>query len=514
MLSRFTPSLLLAGLALAPLTAPLKAGAQAQSVTRPASKDVVLSIGRSQLINVGGTMADVFIADDEIADVQIKSQRQLYIFGKKGGSTTIYASNARGDIIWSADVRVGTNIDSIDQMLALAMPEAKVSVATIGSKTILVTGTVAAPEDAAEVERLIEAFTEGGTQIITRLKTATPLQVNLRVRIAEVNRSFARTIGVNLTTFDNTDGFRFGITQGRDAIPQFTSGQTPVFTGGTTASTGTSLVKANGAGSTIAAFGRFLGLDIASALDLAEQDGVATTLAEPNLTALSGETASFLAGGEIPIVTSNGLSGSTVSYKPYGVSLSYTPVVMANGRISLRVKPEVSEITSVTNIQGVQTASLSTRSADTTVELGSGQSFMIAGLISNNALTSIDKTPGVGDVPILGHLFRSSSFRRNETELVIVVTPYLVKPVDDADIVLPTDAYRSPNEAKRVFGNQWHDGVTDGKRPLPTAIEAEGSPNPQLSGDPAEQVPTETLSAAEPRREEKVANAAPGFSFN
>lgn len=253
---RSTASLLLAGLALAPLATPLATSASAQTVTGPSSKDIVLSIGRGQLISINGNMADIFIADDGIADVQIKSQRQLYIFGKSGGATTVYASNSRGDIIWSANVRVGSNIDSIDQMLALAIPEAKVSVATMGAKTILLTGTVAAPEDAAEVERLVEAFTDNQMQIITRLKTATPLQVNLRVRIAEVNRNFARQIGVNYGTFDNTSGFRFGITTGRNAIPQFTTGETPVFAGGTSASAGTSFVTGNGSGSTIAAFGR------------------------------------------------------------------------------------------------------------------------------------------------------------------------------------------------------------------------------------------------------------------
>lgn len=510
--------LLLASLALVPAAALVVAPAQAQRVIKPTSQDLVLSIGNGKLINVGGTMADVFVANDAIADVQIKSQRQLYVFGKSGGTTTVYASNARGDIIWSATIRVGSNIDNIDQMLGLAMPEAKIAVATMGQNTVLLTGTVAAPEDAAEAQRLVEAFVGGGTNVISRLRTATPLQVNLRVRIAEVSRNFSRQIGANLFTVDRSggDGFKFGVTTGRAFSPTYTPGSPGgLGVGRTSGPDGASIVTGNGSGSTLAAFGRFLGLDIGSALDLAEQDGLVTTLAEPNLTALSGETANFLAGGEFPVVASNGLSGSDVTFKKFGVSLSYTPVVLANGRISLRVKPEVSEISALSVISnGNQIPSLSTRSAETTVELGSGQSFMIAGLIQNNSINTIEKTPGLGDVPVLGNLFRSSSFRRGETELVIVVTPYLVKPVEEADVHLPTDGFRGPTEIQRLLGNQFHDGSSGGKRPMPTAIDSSTGPAaPQVGVTPVAPDATASAQAPQPRREEKVANAAPGFSF-
>lgn len=496
---RFPAKMMLASLALTPIAA-LTGPAHAQTVVMPASQDIVLSVGRGQLINVGGAMADVFVANDSIADVQIKSQRQLYIFGKSGGTTTVYASNARGDIIWSANIRVGSNIDSIDQMLALAMPEAKVSVATMGTNTVLLTGTVAAPEDAAEAQRLVAAFTGEGTNVISRLRTATPLQVNLRVRIAEVSRNFTRAIGVNLATFDGTGGFKGGITNGRSAIPQYTPGG-GLFTGFTSSTAGTSRVTGATSGTTLAGFGRFLGLDIGSALDLAETEGLVTTLAEPNLTALSGETASFLAGGEFPIIASNGLAGSSVTFKPYGVGLSYTPIVLANGRISLRVKPEVSELSFSVLTGETQTPSLLTRMAETTVELGSGQSFMIAGLIQNNVVNSIDKAPGLGDVPILGNLFRSTNFRRGETELVIVVTPYLVRPIDEKDVRLPTDGFRAPGELERLLGMQALGGVTGGERPMPS-VSAGPAPAPQVSADPSQ-----------PRRDANAASAAPGFSF-
>ena len=220
---RLTATLLLAGIAAAPLAGLPALPANAQESIAP-SRDINLSIGRGELINVPGTMADVFVANDGVADVQIKSERQLYLFGKAGGMTTVYASNKAGAIIWSANVRVGSNIDSVDQMLALAMPEAKVSVATMGVNTFLLTGTVAAPEDAAEAERLVQAFVGDEANVISRLKTATPLQVNLQVKFAEVSRSLVREIGANLQTVDTTGGFKFGITTGRGPTSTYTPG--------------------------------------------------------------------------------------------------------------------------------------------------------------------------------------------------------------------------------------------------------------------------------------------------
>jgi pilus assembly protein CpaC len=499
----------------------------AQSVISPA-QDIVLSIGRGQLVTVPGNMADIFVANEAIADVQVKSQRQLYVFGKAGGETTVYASNSAGDIIWSANVRVGSNLDSIDQMLGLAMPEANIQVATMGSNTVLLTGTVAAPEDAAEAERLAAAFLGEGANVVSRLRMSTPLQVNLRVRFAEVSRSLVRSLGMNLTTIDATGGFQFGLSNGRNITSAHNvlggplgMGSTvngcilPILPNGTCTGTtpGTAVTPAQGLG-TLAGMGRFLGLDILGALDAGETMGLVTTLSEPNLTALSGETAEFLAGGEFPIPLSQGLGTTTIEYKKFGVSLAYTPTVLANGRISIRVRPEVSELSSqgAVTINNFTIPALTVRRAETTVELGSGQSFMIAGLMSNNAQNTIEKLPGAGDLPIIGALFRSTEFRKNQTELVIVVTPYLVRPVSDSEIVLPTDGFEAPNAVEQWMGNFEHNGVTGGRRPMPTA--AEGAPPPQVglnSQDAADQV-------ADTRRQpgegaERAEAATPGFSI-
>jgi pilus assembly protein CpaC len=518
---RLTATLLLAGIAAAPLAGLPALPANAQETVAP-SRDINLSIGRGELINVPGTMTDVFVANDGVADVQVKSQNQLYLFGKSGGVTTVYASNRAGAIIWSANVRVGSNIDSIDQMLALAMPEAHVNVATMGTNTFLLTGTVAAPEDAAEAERLVSAFVGEGANVISRLKTATPLQVNLQVKFAEVSRSLVREIGSNLQTVDTTGGFKFGVTTGRGPTSTYTPGSPAgLGVGFSAAPDGGSLVKGTGSGSTIATFGKLFGLDIAGAFDLAERVGLVTLLSQPNLTALSGETAEFLAGGEFPIPISQGLGSTSIEYKKYGVSLAYTPTVLANGRISLRVRPEVSEVSSENSVtlNGFQIPSLITRRAETTIELGSGQSFMIAGLMSNNSQNSIDKTPGIGDVPILGNLFRSTGYRKGETELVIIVTPYLVNPVNGNEIKLPTDGFNAPDEASRLFGMQ-ESAPGPSTAPAPSAVQVQG----QLPAAPAiSQVqqnavlPTQAGATDRKRRKQRTAGndaATPGFNFN
>ncbi|QYU69188.1 type II and III secretion system protein family protein [Leptolyngbya sp. 15MV] len=524
---RLTATALLATLAAAPLATVPSGPVAAQSVVRPA-QSIVLSIGRGELVTVPGNMADVFVANDAIADVQVKSQRQLYVFGKTGGETTVYASNAGGDIIWSANVRVGSNIDSIDQMLALAMPDAKVSVATMGTNTVLLTGTVAAPEDAAEAERLVQAFVGENSNVISRLRMATPLQVNLQVRFAEVSRSLVREIGGNLTSFDGTGGFRFGIGNGRRlATGEYrVDGPLGVGTGiqnpGFVLPDGTRIpgpgVNTTESGATIAGLGRFLGLNLLGALDLGERSGLVTTLSQPNLTALSGETAEFLAGGEFPIPIPQGLGTTAIEYRKFGVSLAYTPTVLANGRISIRVRPEVSELSSqgAISLGGFQIPALTIRRAETTIELGSGQSFMIAGLMSNTAQNTIDKAPGAGDVPILGNLFRSRSFRKGETELVIVVTPYLVNPVNDGDIRLPTDGFASASELESLIGYRDNSGERGATRPVPTAQDRTGAPPEVSSFDPVATVPTgasQPRRSAERNRGDGKPAATPGFSL-
>ncbi|MBO9575939.1 MAG: type II and III secretion system protein family protein [Sphingobium sp.] len=456
-------------LATAASTAPV-----ALAQTGPAQQEngaLLLSVGESRVVNLSANLSDVVIANPNVVDVHVRSQRQVYLIAKAPGETNVFITTSGGQMLYANAVRVGNNLTNMDQMLRLAMPESNIQISTMNGM-LLLTGTVAAPEDAAEAERLVQAFAGKDTTVVSRLKTATPLQVNLQVRIAEVNRNFTKSVGFNLVTSDSTGGFQFGIGQGRTIVnTQWVPGGPQLGVGNGIVPTGSaSAIGAITNGTTLGGTGHLLGLDILGALDLAENQGLAATLANPNLTALSGETASFLAGGEIPIPIASSLGQVSIEYKQYGVSLAFTPTVLADGRISMRVRPEVSQLDdgSAVKLNGFSVPGVSTRRAETTVELGSGQSFMIGGLLSSASGNSVNKAPFLGDLPIIGNLFKSQQWNRKETELVIIVTPYLVRPVDARQLALPTDGYRGADDGQRLGLNQIHDGKAE-ERPKPSA---------------------------------------------
>ncbi|MCW3836071.1 pilus assembly protein N-terminal domain-containing protein [Sphingomonas canadensis] len=499
--------------------------AAAQSVAPSPSTTLQINTGRGRLINLEAPIDSVFVANDQIADVSVRSPTQIYIFGKGAGETTVYATTKSGRVAYSANIRVGQNLDSIDSMLRLAMPDAEI-VATPMNGLVLLTGTVKSPSDVAEAERLVQAFVGKDTQIVSRLQTATPLQVNLQVRFAEVSRSFAKNIGVNL---QNRDGgpFTFGVARGRQGSFTYNNGTTTDTNGIPPGGWGVAFPGPTTGGTVIGGAGNILGTTLLGSLDLGETLGQVTTLAQPNLTALSGETATFLAGGEIPIpVPQSGNGGTviTIEYKQYGVSLAFTPTVLSDGRISLRVRPEVSQLSAAgaVTLNNVTIPALTTRRAETSVELGSGESFMIAGLLSNSHDNSIDKAPGLGDVPVLGTLFRSNAWKRNETELVIVITPYLVKPVNANEIALPTDGYKAADDFSRIFGGQLGSGTTGGDRPKPTMAPPQDAPatptigaltQPPAPAKPEEGVrPGKAQPPADKKKRKDVA-AGPGFGF-
>lgn len=504
---------------------------------------IILSMGRGEQINLGASVSDVVVSNPQIADVDVRSPRQLYILAKGPGETTVYATDAAGRTIYSATVRVGNNLDSIDQMLLMAMPEADIKVATMNG-VVLLTGTVAQPEDVLEAETLVQAFVGDQTKVVSRLKTAVPLQVNLQVRIAEVSRSLAKEIASNYVTRDNDgNGLIFGVGRGRNVgtigdlintsnLPRLDASSLYGLPAGSISlpfdpatgqfiTGGTQFTFNNPAsGNVLNLAGKLFGIDVAAAFDVAERNGLATTLAQPNLTTISGETAEFLAGGQFPIPIADNFGSVSVQFRDYGVSLRYTPTVLADGRIQLRVRPEVSDISSqgAVRIAGTEIPAITTRMAETTVELGSGQSFMIAGLLSNSSSSSIDKYPGLGDVPVLGALFKSNGWKRNETELVIVVTPYLVKPVSESEIKLPTDGFNTPNDLERVLLNKTASNLTGpAERPVPIVV-------PDDVKGPEFGTVSEAAPAISPKQAKKSKSAnmskqngaasAPGFSFN
>jgi pilus assembly protein CpaC len=478
--------------------------ASAPAFAQSADNSVTLSIGEAHQISLTNSVTDVVVADPRVADVQVVSAKKIYVLAKGVGITDVVATDASGRTVYRGKIVVGGNLSSLDQMFKLAMPDANIQVTTMNN-VVLLTGTVAQPGEAAEAEQLATAFVAStgggnvtGTTVINRIKTATPLQVNLQVRIAEVSRSLSKEISGNLQSgTSGTDGggnpYFFGAARGRDV--RNAAGQ----------------IIYPEESNTIAGIGRLFGIDIEAAFDLSERAGLTSTLANPNLTTVSGETAEFLAGGKFPVVTSSD-NGTSVTYESFGVGLTYTPIVLADGRISLRVRTEVSDISSqgAIRIGGLEVPATTNRMAETTVELGSGQSIMIAGLLKNDLSNSVAKMPGAGDIPVLGALFKSNGWRRNETELMIVITPYLVKPVSDSEIRLPTDGLHSVHDAERVLMNKVTEDMGRSTRPMPTiAPGAASGPEMGSVSDAAPAIPNQKATATA-----QASVSGPGFSFD
>ena len=377
------------GLSLGALALGLSAvPASAQTAAGQTPQDALsVSVSKGTLVRLDRPAASVFIADPKIADVQVRSPQLVYVLGVGAGETTLYAMDSGDRVIYSASVHVSSNIEQVRNLLKAALPEAKITAEPFNGM-IMLTGTAPSPEAVAESERLVKQLLGDKQVVINQVRTATPVQVNLQVKIAEVSRTLLKEVGVNIATQDATGGFLFGLWQGRNAINITEQGYEFLTREGT---------------NTIGLAGNVFGINAAAAIDALAEEGLVTVLAEPNLTALSGEMASFLAGGEfaIPMPAEDGRV--LIEYKQYGVGLAFTPTVMSDNRIALRVRPEVSELSQAgaINVNGISVPGLTTRRAETTVELGSGQSFMIAGLLRNNTGQDVTKVPVLGDLPIL-----------------------------------------------------------------------------------------------------------------
>src|SRR5262245_2884420 len=428
-------------------------GAAAQQVTNAASGSVVqLPVSQGQLIRLDRPITSVFIADTEIADVGIKSQQLIYVFAKRPGTTTIYATDENDNVLASVTLVVTHNLGQLNQVIAQAMPGRNIQVQSVTGGIIL-SGRVPAALEAEDARRLAERFLGANEEIINRLQVTMPNQVNLRVRIAELNRNTLLNLGINWAAVAGNADALFGIAT---ALPVNPLGVASSLTG-----TGTILTR---------------NFDLTATVDLLNQQGLATVLAEPNLTAISGETASFVAGGEIPIPVEQQDDGSlTIELHPFGVTLAFTPTVLGTNRISMRVRPEVSALSAANSItfgsgpSSITFPGFTTRRAETTVELASGQSLAIAGLVRADQSINADKVPGLGDIPILGELFKSDTFQRSETELVIVVTPYLVEPISNPALVaLPTDPAVGPEGSQRLAGQSSASGT--GSAPAPSGF--------------------------------------------
>lgn len=416
------------------------AQAQAQRAMPPA-RELVLEIRKGQLIRLDRPAAAVFVADPEVADVQAHSPTLVYVFGRRSGTTTLFAVDENEEVLLRRDVVVEHHLSGLQDVIREVAPDSRIEVRSVDGGIIL-DGAVRDPVKAQELREIAGRYLGENETLINRLTVAAPTQVNLRVRVAEVSRDVTKLFGINWEGIFSPGDFLFGLATGR----AFSTAGGPPF------------LRAvdNSGGVANSLSGSYTNGDVSinGIIDALEREGLVNVLAEPNLTALSGETASFLAGGEFPVpVGQDDNNNIEIQFKQFGVSLAFTPTVLSAGRISMRVRPEVSDLSDkgAIKLNDLVIPALSTRRAETTVELGSGQSFAIGGLISNTTRNNLDKVPALGDLPVLGSLFRSTRFQRSESELVIIVTPYLVAPVGAAQLATPRDGLEDPSDLERLI---------------------------------------------------------------
>jgi pilus assembly protein CpaC len=440
----------------------------------PVHGSITLSAGNGQVLHLSMPATNVFTADPKTAEVRPASANSLFVFGVAPGTTTVAALDTQGQLI--AQYAVTVTPSSFDASMARSAIAhgAQGAVRAHGDETgITLSGHAATPNDAERAVLGAKAAQPADGKVTNEMTVDEPVQVSLHVRVAEMTRTLTRELGINWTALGSLgSSAQFGIGGATNNQLQSATGLSPsqlgAYAGCAASFVGAGLISYNGTSgsagaSQVPCFGKnSKNFDLSSVVDALSQDELVHVLAEPNLTTMSGQPASFLVGGEFPIpVATNSGANATISidFKQYGISLAFVPTVLSHNRISLHVRPEVSQLdkaNGVTSYLGSSVAvsipALTVRRADTTVELGSGQSFAIAGLLSDQTTQIDQSTPWLGDVPMLGALFRSESFQRGQTELVIIVTPYIVRPVSDPNALhLPTDGYRPPNDFERIL---------------------------------------------------------------
>lgn len=403
-----------------------------------------LGIGKSIVIDLPRDIKDVLVADPKIANAVVRSAQRAYIIGATVGQTNIVFFDAAGQQIAAYDIAVKRDLNGVRQALRAALPNSDIQIEGVGDGVML-TGSAASPIDAQQAGEIAARLVSGAEKVVNSIAVRGRDQVMLKVTVAEVRRDVVKQLGVDLSANMN---YGTAAVVFNNANP-FTANNGPL---NSNLLTGAALNK--------------LGVPTVTAtLRAMETAGVVKTLAEPNLTAISGESATFVSGGEFPIPTgvtcqtsSTGTIGNcvqTVSFKKFGISLNFTPVVLSEGRISLKVMTEVSEVSmdnALTGGQGGTTIpSIKTRRADTTLEVPSGGSIAMAGLIQEQTKQAINGMPGVDQIPVLGQLFRSQDFVNNETELMVIVTPYVVRAVAQKELSRPDDGFAPASDAQSAL---------------------------------------------------------------
>ena len=398
--------------------------AHAQQPVPGPQGSVTLPMGEGRLFRLDADATNVFVADSAVADAQVVSPRMIYVYGRKAGTTSITAAAQDGSA-GTLNVRVVRGTGGVVLPASHGAPP-PVSLSFTGDR-LVVSGAVRNPGEALNALAAANAANGAGRPPLDRTEYLGTRQITLRVRIAEVSRTALNTLGINwaLATKDGS----FGLT---------------LLTGGFLQGAG-NIFNGLNLGQNFGLAGASVGsghVDAGALINALQREQVLSLLAEPNLTTVSGRTARFLAGGEVPIPVPQSLGVTTIEYKPYGVSLAFTPTLLPGDRIALDVHPEVSEIDTSNSvvIDSLRVPAFTRRSADTTVEMASGQTAAIAGLFTRSVATQIDRYPFLADIPILGALFRSRTYQKGDTELIILITPYLSEPVSNPQSMpLPTD---------------------------------------------------------------------------
>ena len=458
--------------------------------------EVAVPINKSQVIRSDRNFTKAMVGNPDIADILPLSNNSLYVLGKKAGTTSLSLYGPGNRLIAVVDVVVGPDVTTLKRQMSDLIPGDGIS-ARMSNDSIVLEGTVPDALTADRAVQIAETYAPG--KVVNLLSIGSSQQVMLEVRFAEVKRSALSQLGVSW----QNGGSKFNGVIGSGASLTPIGGTTTTTIGGVTTTVPNTTGKL-ALGAIVDSFGilgrtlHLFGSNFNVTLDALERKGIVNTLAEPTLIALSGETASFLAGGEFPVpvvqnVGGGGGSGGgssaayTVEWKPFGVSLSFTPTVLADGVINLVVAPEVSSIDPSASvvINNLTIPGLQTRRAKTTVELRDGESFALAGLIRKDFQDTIRQVPLLGSLPIIGTLFRSTGFQHEQTELVIVVTPRLVRPVPAGSLKLPTDRVGPPNEADLLLNGRTDTGVPPAARTFvspPAALPPPPPPPPASAG--------------------------------
>ncbi len=416
------------------------------------SKSIVLPLDKAAIVELPEAAADVLVSQPSVVDAVVRSPRRVFLLGLSTGQTNAFFFDSRGRQILNLEIVVERDMDALSELFTRVMPESRIEIESVNDNVVL-RGIVQSASEAANASNLAGRFVGDPENVINLLAVRDPEQVMLKVRIVEMQRQIVKQLGLSSAGTVQLNDFAFALATGG-------------FASGSNALTGIAANRTLPVDPTRNPQGDITVID--SQIDALETNGLIRILAEPNLTAISGESARFLAGGEFPVPVGQDDGVISIEFKEFGVGLGFTPLVLSKGRINLKISTEVSEITTenaffvpgATTVDGegnlVTTAGLSipglsVRRANTVVELPSGGSLVMAGLLQEDMRSTIEGVPGVKDLPVLGQLFRSRNYANSETELVIIVTPYLVKSTHESKLADPTKGFVPASDAEAIL---------------------------------------------------------------